>query len=124
MKNTVMLKKNYEFKNVLKKGKSYKGKYINIFILKDNKNINMLGIAVSKKSGNSVYRNRIKRLIREVYKIEEEKIGTGKNLVILWNNKFYIKNITFLQIKEDFESISKKANLMEWRYEKNTNIFN
>jgi len=110
MKNTVMLKKNYEFKNVLKKGKSYKGKYINIFILKDNKNINMLGIAVSKKSGNSVYRNRIKRLIREVYKIEEEKIGTGKNLVILWNNKFYIKNITFLQIKEDFESISKKAN--------------
>ena len=44
-----MLKKNYEFKNVLKKGKCYKGKYINIFIQNNCKNINMLGIAAKRQ---------------------------------------------------------------------------
>ena len=37
MKKTRMLKKNYEFKNVLTKGKYYGGKQIEIFVLKNNK---------------------------------------------------------------------------------------
>ena len=43
---------------------------------KNNKNINELGIAVSKKAGNSVKRNKIKRLIRENYRILEEKLNS------------------------------------------------
>ena len=46
MKKTEMLKKNYEFKNVLSKGKFYRGKEIEIFILKNNKKRNFLGIAI------------------------------------------------------------------------------
>ena len=49
MKNTKMLKKNYEFKNVLSGGKYYSGKYIESFIRKNNKKNNMLGIAISSK---------------------------------------------------------------------------
>ena len=37
LKNTKMLKKNYEFKNVLTKGKYYGGKQIEAFVLKNNK---------------------------------------------------------------------------------------
>ena len=44
------LKKNYEFKNVLTKGKFYNGNCIEIFVLKSNKNSSSLGIAVQKKS--------------------------------------------------------------------------
>ena len=46
MKKTEMLKKNYEFKTVLSKGKFFKGKEIEIFILKNNKKRNFLGIAI------------------------------------------------------------------------------
>ena len=61
LKNTKILKKNYEFKYVLNKGKFFKGKQISIIILKTSKTNNYLGIAISKKAANSVYRNRIKR---------------------------------------------------------------
>ena len=47
MKKTKMLKKNYEFKNVLTKGKYYSGKYIDAYIKKNKGNGNFLGIAIS-----------------------------------------------------------------------------
>lgn len=53
MLNTDTLKKNYEFKNVLTKGKYYNGNYIDIYIKKNNKNFNYIGIAVSGKSRKS-----------------------------------------------------------------------
>ena len=81
-----MLKKNYEFKNVLKRGKCYRGECINVFIKKNNKNINMLGLAVNKKAGKSVVRNKIKRLIREIYRQKEDVIKSGFDIIILWNN--------------------------------------
>lgn len=49
MKTTKMLKKNYEFKHVLTKGKCYSGQYIKVFIIKNNKSNNFLGLAISTK---------------------------------------------------------------------------
>ena len=60
MKKTRMLKKNYEFKNVLFKGTYFSGKYIEAFIKKNGKKHNMLGIAISVKIGKAVKRNHIK----------------------------------------------------------------
>ena len=67
-----MLKKNYEFKKVLTKGKYYSGKNIEAFIIKNNSKYNFLGLAISVKSGKAVKRNHVKRLIRENYKNIEE----------------------------------------------------
>ena len=55
---TKMLKKNYEFKNVFSKKNYYSGKYLEMFVIDNNKTENYMGIAVSKKSANSVYRNK------------------------------------------------------------------
>ena len=59
MKRTTMLKKNYEFRNVLTKGKKYTGKYIEIYIKRNYLNENKLGIAISSKIANSVDINQI-----------------------------------------------------------------
>ena len=49
MKETEMLKKNYEIKYVLTKGKYYKEKYIKAYIIPNKKNKNFLGLAISTK---------------------------------------------------------------------------
>ena len=54
------------------------GKYIIIYIKDNNKNENFIGIAVNTKIGKAVKRNRIKRLIRESYRINKEKYKKRK----------------------------------------------
>ena len=49
MKTTKMLKKNYEFKQVLTRGKCYTGVYIKAFIVPNDKPNNLLGLAISTK---------------------------------------------------------------------------
>lgn len=111
MKNTKMLKKNYEFKNVLNRGKYYSGKYIAIFIRKNNKKINFLGIAVSSKAGKAVKRNYVKRIIRENYKKIEEHIKTGNNIVFIWKKQQEIGQACYDYIEKDIKKVFKEADL-------------
>lgn len=113
MKKTKMLKKNYEFKNVLSKGKYFSGKYIEAFIKRNNENGNLLGIAISAKVAKAVRRNKIKRLIRENYRLLEPKMKTGYSIVFLWKKKESIENATYENIKKDIENIFDKAKVLE-----------
>lgn len=112
MNKIKMLKKNYEFKRVLEKRKYYGGKYIEIFIDKNNKKENYIGIAVSKKIANSVQRNRIKRYIREAYR-NTEQIKNGYNIVILWKKKADVKDANFQSIKNDLFYLFKRAEILK-----------
>ena len=72
MLKTITLKKNYEFKNVLTRGKYCSGKYIDIYIKKNNKKINRIGIAVSVKVAKANKRNRIKKINKKKYRLLEK----------------------------------------------------
>ncbi len=112
MKNTQMLKKNYEFRNVLSRGKYFSGKNIEMFLRNNNcQNKNLLGIAISVKIAKAVRRNHIKRLTREAYRNIENKLETGYSFVFLWKKKVDIKNATYDNILEDMEHIFKKAKI-------------
>ena len=112
MKNTRMIKKNYEFKNVLSKGKFYIGKQVSIYVLENHKNVNVIGIAVSIKSCGAVLRNHIKRLIRENYRLLKDNLKQGYDIVFLWNKKLQPKDANFHIIKNDLEKMLKKADLL------------
>ena len=49
MRKIDTLKKNYEFKTVLTKGKFYKGEFITMYLYKNGQENNRLGIAISRK---------------------------------------------------------------------------
>ena len=111
MKKTKMLKKNYEFKQVLPKGKYFSGKNIEAFIKDNNKNYNFLGLAISVKTAKAVRRNKIKRLIRENYKLLEMNINSGKSIIFLWKKNVDVEKPTFENIKADMNYIFDKANI-------------
>lgn len=113
MKKIKTLKKNYEFKNVLSKGKFYIGKQITIYITKNKENANVIGIAISTKACNAVRRNKIKRLIRENYKLIKNELKVGYNIVFLWNKKDKVENANFYIIKNDMYRLLKKAEIIE-----------
>ncbi len=83
MKQFISLKNSLEFGNVYKRGKSYANKYLVMYIVDNDLGINRLGISVSKKVGNSVVRHRITRLIREAYRLHQNDLIKGKDIVVV-----------------------------------------
>ena len=66
------------------------------------------GIAIKTKIGKAVKRNHIKRLIRESYRINEEKLGVGENIVFLAKKNINVNNVTFKDIENDVIKIFEK----------------
>ncbi len=112
MKNTIIIKKNYEFKNLFSKGKFYYGEYINIYIKENTSNYNKIGIAISGKQGKAVDRNRAKRLIREAYKNLEEHIKKGNSFLIIINKDVKIEELTYNNVEKNMRKTIDKANLL------------
>ena len=83
MKHSESLKKNMDFQNVYKNGKSYAHKYLVMYILENQISKNRIGISVSKKVGHSVIRHRVTRLIRESYRLQEEIFNSSLDIVVI-----------------------------------------
>lgn len=77
------LKKNQDFQNVYRNGKSYANKYLVMYVLENNTERNRLGISASKKIGNSVVRHRFARLVRESYRLHENIFNSGLDIVVV-----------------------------------------
>ena len=80
---TESLKKNHQFQFVYKHGKSYANKYLIMYIKENGTDRNRIGISVSKKVGNSVVRHRVKRLVKESYRLHEAVFNSGLDIVIV-----------------------------------------
>lgn len=83
MKKTKSIKKNEGFKEIYSTGKSYANKNLIMYMRRNGTRENRLGISVSKKVGNSVIRHRITRLIRESYRLNEDSILEGLDIVVV-----------------------------------------
>ena len=109
MKNTKKLKKSFEFKNTFKNGTFYGSKNICLFVFENNKTCNKFGIAISKKYGKSVKRNHLKRLIRESFKLYENKLNKNYNILFLVKNDANSRNINFHVINDEVFKLLNKA---------------
>lgn len=77
------LRKSEDFKKVYNEKKSYANKYLVVYIRKNEMEINRLGISVSRKVGNSVVRHRLIRLVRESFRLNQDKLNTGYDIVVV-----------------------------------------
>ena len=83
MQSSESLKKNRDFRRVYEKGTSYANKYLVMYAMDNDREYNRIGISVSKKVGNSVVRHRLKRLIKENYRLREVRFHQGLDMVVL-----------------------------------------
>ena len=77
------LKKNKDFQIVYRNGRSCANRLLVMYVHPNGREKNRIGISVSKKVGNSVVRHRLTRLIRESYRISEEKFRCGFDIIII-----------------------------------------
>ena len=103
------IKKNAEFRAVYKRGRSFSNSLLVLYIYKNRKNINRLGISINKRVGKSVERNRIKRLIKEICRLNSDNLKIGYDLVFIARNLSNGKN--YMEIENSIKNLIKKAGL-------------
>ncbi len=84
--------------------------YLVLYARKNRTEGNRLGITVSKKLGKAHVRNRTRRRIREVYRLNEEKFRPGWDIVVVARTKAV--DAEFSRLTRSFLSLAKKAGLL------------
>ena len=122
MKFSESLKKNKDFQIVYKNGTSFANRYLVMYVRKNGKEYNRLGISVSKKVGNSVVRHRITRLIREVYRLREDTFNSGLDVVVI--ARVSAKGISYHQVESSLLHLANLHSIMRLDdvHEKNTYV--
>lgn len=111
MKYSESLKKNTDFQEVYSSGKSKSNRNLVCYVKENGLGINRLGISVSKKVGNSVIRHRLKRLIKEAWRLSEEKFHVGYDLVFIV--RVNAKDCAYKDIESAIYDLTKRTKVLK-----------
>lgn len=79
----VRLRKNKKFQFVYTTGKSYANKFLVLYVVSHEQDNVQVGFAAGKRLGCAVVRNRVKRLLREAYRLNQQKLVQGVDLILV-----------------------------------------
>lgn len=116
MKHFHSIKKNADFQKVYRTGKSYANKLLIMYVMKTGEERpSRIGISVSKKVGNSVVRHHVTRLVRESFRLNENKVKTGLDIVVV--ARAAAKEAEFKKIESAYLHLCGLHNILENRSE-------
>lgn len=111
-KNTKGIRKDSDFRKVYKHGKSFANKYLVMYILDNKSDFNRVGFSVSKKVGKATVRNKVRRRIRECFRLNlDGHIKKGYDLVFI--ARVASKDAEYEDIEKSVKNLVKKAKLNE-----------
>lgn len=110
MKRCYSLKRNKEFRYVYRVGKSFAAQSMVLIVAKSRTASVRVGFAVSKKLGNSVMRNRVKRRLRESFGPMIPCVKTGYNLIFIAREP--VVQEQFLSIQKTMRYLLRRAGLL------------
>ncbi len=111
MLHTVSLKENAVFRRLYYRGASAAGRYMVLYCRPNGRKVNRLGFTVSTKLGHAVVRNRLRRRLREVYRLNEAELRTGFDIVIVARGA--AGEADFFALQHSFLTLAAKLGLTE-----------
>ena len=109
MKFSSSLKLNHIFRRLYRTS-GYADGYMVLYARRNRTDTNRVGITVGKKLGKAHIRNRARRRLREVYRLNEEKFTPGWDIVIVARSKSV--EAEFAKLTKSFLTLAKKAGLL------------
>mgnify|MGYP000876808945 CR=1 FL=1 len=110
MNPAVTVKENYEFRRIYRKGKSAVSPQLVIYCQRNRRGLSRLGVSVSTKLGGAVVRNRVRRRLREIYRLHEDRFLPGWDIVVVARSKAV--DASFDELTRSYLSLAKKAGIL------------
>ena len=104
------MKENSLFRRLYARGKSAANSYLVIYCRKNGGNENRIGYTVSKKLGHAVVRNRVRRRLREIYRLNAHKFRSGYDIVVVARGRAV--EASFQQLTGAYLALADKLRLL------------
>ncbi len=83
MEKKIRLRRNQDYKKVYAKGKPFKNRNFVLIVMFNRLNHPRVGFSITKKMGNAVIRNRLKRKLREIVRLNRTKITKPMDYIVI-----------------------------------------
>jgi ribonuclease P protein component len=112
MKKELRVKKNKDFQEVFKNGRSFANRQFVVYVLKKDEQPSFrIGLSVSKKIGNAVTRNQIKRYIRQAVFELKDSMQTGLDYIIIARKP--LAEMDFFAVKKSLTHVLKVGKVLK-----------
>lgn len=108
MKKKYLIKKNKEYKKIYQRAPSLANRYLVVFCLQNNLPYGRFGFSIGKKVGKAVKRNRLKRLLKEICRLNSSWFNNGYDYIFIARKG--IDNLSFIKLKESVENLAYRIN--------------
>lgn len=110
MKFSSALKLNHIFRRLYATA-GYANGHLVLYARKNHSSANRVGITVSKKLGGAVVRNRVRRRLREVYRLHEDRFKPGWDIVVVARSRCI--KADFATLTKAYLSLAEKAGILK-----------
>lgn len=83
MQFSISLKQNHLFRRLYRRGASGANACLVLYCRRNGGKTNRVGLTVSAKLGHAVQRNRVRRRLREIYRLHETQFARGYDIVVV-----------------------------------------
>ena len=110
MNSRYTLKKNSDFRRLYARGKSTVNPYLAVYCRKNREGCSRFGYTVSAKLGHAVVRNRVRRRLREIVRLNLDSLTPGYDVVIVARSRAV--NAEYRQLEDAFLRACRKLGML------------
>ena len=111
MLHSVSLKGNASFRRLYHRGTSMANRLLVVYCCRNRAQKNRVGLTVSAKLGHAVVRNRCRRRLREVYRLEKPQLKTGYDIILVARSR--TATAPWPELQKQFRRLCRKVDLMK-----------